>query len=187
MSERPILFSAEMVRAILEGRKTQTRRVMNPQPPLENISCPYAVDRLWVRESFAVHSFGGAGENEWVRLRYPADGKTVEYKRAGKLPGGKREMNKKLPSIHMPRWASRINLEVVNVRAEKLHEISPFDVEAEGSPESETVFGGFVRLWDSINGPRGYSWDVNPWVWVIEFKTVSSASTPVADGGGRDG
>lgn len=85
------------------------------------------------------------------------------------------------PSIHMPRWASRIMLEITNVRAERLHDISEADAKAEGvgawhDTKDGTVYRPeFSMLWDSINAKRGHSWDTNPWVWVIEFKKVSAA------------
>lgn len=192
MTDRPILFSAPMVRAILEGRKTQTRRVIKPQPinpvdlnafkgggafvdksisgkdPL--IKCPYgkAGDSLWVRETHAL--FGG--------------GSTVIYAANWKEDAVSRGMDnipeevdwKWTPSIHMPRLASRITLEITSVRVERLQDISEQDALAEGMTFPEGMEHGsnpvdaFRGLWQSINGPE--SWDANPWVWVIEFKRV---------------
>ena len=183
MKERPILFSAPMVRAILDGRKTQTRRIVKQKhlPFLENITgnfldgkwdqrpFPYGKpgDRLWVRETFCYH-------DDLAMYLYKADDVTCcKWK----------------PSIHMPRIASRILLEVVNVRVERLNDISEEDAIAEGinlpSPyvgigmdgeviESETISwmpsDYYKELWESINGPG--SWDLNPWVWVVEFKIL---------------
>jgi hypothetical protein len=170
--ERPILFSGPMVRAILDGRKTQTRRIVKGQPALwlndsvmgQFIStddhlismCPYGKpgDRLWVRETFAVCADSS--------IFYRSDG--------GPSPW---DGIKWKPSIHMPRAASRITLEIVSVRAELLHEITESDAIAEGCqcdgvPASLTNRGAFGKLWLSINGPG--SWDVNPWVWVVEFR-----------------
>jgi hypothetical protein len=185
--ERPILFSGEMVRALLEGRKTQTRRIIKPQPDIADpelekvlpaawedgfidVKCPYGIigDRLWVRETFCAES--------QQTIHYRADG--WEYDGGG---GWK-------PSIHMPRWASRIDLEVTAVRVERLQDISEADAVAEGI-ESFMQYGqqayadylkrrhcvydsrfSFKSLWESINGFD--SWQVNPWVWVIEFRRV---------------
>lgn len=181
-SERPILFSGEMIRAILEGRKTQTRRVIKPQPefdggfPIWWPQCPYGKkgDRLWVREAFSVcdHPQGPV-------CSYKADHPQDEYL-------------KWRPSIHMPRCASRITLEIINIRIEQLQEISDSDALAEGVPvnesaisvplsgefdEKETIPRALYRdLWDSINAKRGFGWDVNPWVWVIEFKRLQKNS-----------
>ncbi len=200
MKERPILFNGAMVRAILEGRKTQTRRVMKPQPTQYRgaehgfywehktgpICCasgdrpgPYAPwhveDHLWVRETWR-DSFGG-GE-----VHYPAD--LDEYTVREKGPWK--------PSIHMPRSKSRISLEVADVRVERLQDISEEDARAEGAScyvcgqavrtsneadcacfHGENARASFDVLWDSINGARpGCSWDANPWVWVVGFKRV---------------
>lgn len=207
MKEKPILFSAPMVRAILSGQKTQTRRVVknltaypdrwvwkiNKGTTLtasvgETISSPYGKpgDRLWVRERFqykAAHWIGECGdENEWLKIKYAADGYWIEiddYPSDFTLPDRKGDM----PSIHMPRWASRINLEITNVRVERLNDISNQDAYEEGAGECEepnhddctflTSVGNkcrFEHLWESINGEG--SWKENPFVWVIEFKRV---------------
>jgi hypothetical protein len=196
MKETPILFSAPMVRAILEGRKSTTRRVINPQPayrdsklsscdwtwitktklvgwPEEEFCvemikhCPYgqAGDRLWVRETFALEPKSAVGDK--VLYRADAEQKSWAWK----------------PSIFMPRWASRITLEVIGVKVERVKDISIEDSKAEGvmpdyahqcadlghPHDSRSLFH---RLWDSINAKRGYGWDKNPWVWVISFKRV---------------
>jgi len=190
MKERPIIFSGEMVRAILNGRKTQTRRVItrvagykelivageiaDPQMALDKYPnyqclfasmCPYGQpgDRLWVRESFYV-------QPELAPLSEP---QPIHY-RADTPPEQVEDYICK-PSIHMPRWASRITLEITNVRIEEVQDIGETDAMAEGviPGADEHYLTAFVRLWDSINAKRGYGWDVNPWVWVIEFRVAA--------------
>jgi hypothetical protein len=252
--ERPILFKAEMVRAILEGRKTQTRRVVklpDLQPwqlaagvqrwefdecfnSLENcdnfiagfsdkigndclIKSPYGkpadpafdrpADRLWVRETFCIESSREVTyeppfddgrpirhHNDehwgpwWQQPHYRATDPTPELEVGTGDPGVKWR-----PSIFMPRWASRITLEIAAVRVERLQSISEADARAEGvklsqravSPSKAQSFWwdylrsepscpwareSFGTLWESINGPG--SWDANPWVWVVEFRRV---------------
>lgn len=183
MKERPIIFSGEMVRAILEGRKTQTRRVVKPQPwPVETVDterhvivshpdklrvppCPYGQpgDRLWVRETW------------WHPRATEAHIDNVAYRADGEMPCHLVETNWR-PSIHMPRWASRILLEVTDVRVERVQDISEADVQAEGctgspfGPMGDAVL--FPRVWDSINAKRGHDWDTNPWVWVVSFRVL---------------
>ena len=206
MKERPILFSGAMVRAILDGRKSQTRRVikdfaikrlsnrhefatsgphqlsMKETPgyayveldsgALVGLPCPYGQpgDRLWVREAFAVQQALWEMNHGPQPVHYLADSPKEQIEDyTGK------------PSIHMPRWASRITLEITGVRVERLQEISEADALAEGTAPS--IVGrafdhmkyraGFQTLWDSINAARGYGWEVNPWVWVIEFRRMS--------------
>ena len=175
MKERPILFNGPMVRAILDGRKTQTRRVVKPQPETKPHN---GVDDKWFSEysdiknlGFLKHTcpFGQPGDRLWVReafTEYPQKG--LLYKADG--------CNKKLgvwwgwrPSIHMPRRASRIKLEVTDVRVERLQNISEEDIYAEGI---DTNSHDFMELWDSINAKRGHGWDANPFVWVVEFRRV---------------
>lgn len=186
MKERPILFNAEMVRAVLAGRKTQTRRVIKPQPTHFNyykapadggtvhqsprtqhgreINCPYGRPgcELWVRET-------------WRKPEYQEYDEAVicEYK----ATHDQADELKWKPSIHMPRKYSRIQLEVVKVRVERAQDISLEDINNEGV--GHTVFidhcnaiRHFANLWDSINKKRGYGWSVNPWVWVVEFRRV---------------
>jgi len=211
MKERPILFKAPMVRAILDGSKTQTRRVVKPQPSRELMTeyecirqsrlsartdaeilsdcllCPYGIpgDRLWCRETFAIVPRTAYARSEGVQqMLRPDDDHDAAIYRAGwdRSNGGFRWR----PSIHMPRWASRILLEIVSVRVERLQDISEDDARAEGIEYSER-FGGYcvgmaehynshdprlsyASLWESINGPD--SWSANPWVWVIAFRRI---------------
>ena len=188
---KPILFSGEMVRAILDGRKTQTRRVIKPQPSagvrrsvfvlsgLEDghgreLRCPYGRpgDTLWVRETWASHKYmddtkpseftAGA---QMLPVWYRADGVQSD------------ERGKWRPSIFMPRWASRITLRVVDVRVEMLWDMTVSKMTAEGVAEIENndkhPLTPFITLWDSINADRGHAWYTNPWVWVVEFEEVS--------------
>lgn len=192
MKERPILFSGPMVRAILEGRKTQTRRVVKPNrsaPTASHVSCTPASDgSYWVEPGgWVACPYGKPGDRLWVRetiLRigdrsdpicasiYAADGSMTP---ADAWPW----KADRLPSIHCPRGLSRITLEVISVRVERLQAISNEDAKAEGVREYDgdepgDYRGGFRDLWQSINGKRpGCSWDDNPWVWAIEFKVVT--------------
>jgi len=205
MKERPILFSGEMVRAILDGRKTMTRRVIKPQPPIswdvcepvEHTSgvfcfyrssdtdfhgykkCPYGQhgDRLWVKETwsqFAPRPKPGDGVPENACIDYRADYSASALRRGLDSDGDPYKPPSWRPLIHMPRWASRINLEVVSVRVERVQDISEDDARAEGisNPLGSLALNIFPSLWDSINLKRGYGWDTNPWVWVIEFKRL---------------
>lgn len=208
VKERPILFSGPMVRAILDGRKTQTRRVakglaldwldsVNFTPeyvamPSNDLS-PYgfAGDRLWVKETFV--AFGRwetrfnekKGRDEWNFVDMTLESGR-EYRFEGALPNARRNSVTpawwRRPSLFMPRAASRITLEVTGVRVERLQDISEADSYAEGvhpgwweydnGEGTESARESFQCLWDSINAERGYGWDVNPWVWVIEFRKV---------------
>ena len=202
MKERPILFSAPMVRAILEGRKSQTRRVVKDtglyaiedhhgaetaMRERRNLAtrCPYGQpgDRLWVRETFQP-LFADGVENHWetdwktgkgYAISYPATDGIHEY-----LDADDNLSDACKPSIHMPRWASRITLEIASVRVERLNDISEADCIAEGCAGGHGAIPGYAyaatpfehyrALWESINGPG--SWDMNPWVFVIEFRMV---------------
>lgn len=164
MKERPILFSAPMVRALLEGRKTQTRRIAKIFPAAETgpVINPFgqAGDKLWVKETWSVPS-------QWDHLKPSQLGqerlKAVCYHADGKSAGKTRS------SLFMPRAASRILLEIVEVRMERLQAISTAAALAEGVGGPDTV-RNYANLWNSING-RG-SWALNPWVWVVSFKRV---------------
>jgi hypothetical protein len=190
MNEHPILFSTPMVTAILDARKIQTRRVVDKLYPISNpngnwvyvgeenggyvfkdsisstipLKCPYGQvgDRLWVRETFLI-----ATDNSII---YKADNNMARHKGIWK------------PSIFMPRWASRITLEIIDIKPQRLQDITHEDAISEGAkymPAAELreermtvpqiVFAGY---WDSINEKRGYGWDKNPWVWVITFKVL---------------
>lgn len=230
--ERPVIFSGEMVNAILQGRKTQTRRVITPQPrnpetfgisPVWGqglhgkgehaghfclhaafdvggkredrfVRCPYGVpgDRLWVRETWAIHELYGSPlyRADTPHLDRPQDAYNKPWS----------------PSIYMPRWRSRLTLEVTEVRVQRLQEISDYDATAEGvnpfndecrwchgsgtvsssiditQPECPCRYEGaakanYARLWDSLNAKRGHSWASNPWVWCISF-SVSGSRAP---------
>jgi len=214
MTERPIIFSAEMVRAILAGRKTQTRRVMKltslghikapimygrhkPDNPRALAACPYGApgDTLWVREAVA------HGEGLKYHVAYKADsqcgawgwdgdgnplfcshGHVLEGD-AGRAVGnyGMHRYGKRwTPSIHMPRWASRITLRITDVRVERLQGVSHQDCVAEGCagghdsipryPYSATPREHFHHIWNTINGAG--AWEANPWVWVVAFERV---------------
>ena len=194
MKERPIIFGAPMVHAILEGRKTQTRRIIATSSPRSHIlpgysggnlpfQCPYGQtgDRLWVRETFsgpdcmeATAYNKAAPPSKWGR------GSRIWYWADGNPPGG--DWTRPRPSIHMPRWASRITLEVTGVQVERLQDITPADCVEEGyqSPpgtryaqEELAALDWYRDLWEQINGPG--SWDANPWVWVISFRRVDAA------------
>lgn len=263
---RPILFSGPMVRAILEGRKTQTRRVVKPPADLARDgrkSCGpmlYDLSRAWVDRGFPMDEnnevmltdrwgtsdnpapesayrfqylkvpfahpsdgwakdgqdaarrvycpYGEPGNSLWVRetwrpANWSAEGGwgEVEYAAGGRrqiegpwsfsrmFPDGK-PADRWRPSIHMPRWASRLTLRVEAVRVERVQEISEQDALAEGVDFAKHEPGqsqtrnppplyprrdGFIRLWDSINGPHGFGWDANPWVWVVSFSRLEAA------------
>jgi hypothetical protein len=217
--ERPILFSGPLVRALLDGRKTQTRRVVKPQPTTDGYwwtwkhvscngesglrdglpclgPCPYGFigDRLWVRETWNIWRHDA--ESTWSgpineargmyasQVVYAADGRwQVDYR----------------PSINMPRWASRITLEITDVRVQRLQDIDEQDAEAEGVEQSKSIrnandpsfqFRDYMRpegctvqsavdsfrtLWQSINGPD--SWFANPWVWALTFRRIVAAAS----------
>lgn len=224
MKEHPMLFNAAMVRAILIGAKTQTRRVMKVQPPTQEyklstcidttgnkkdkgrqhwitmqnqysvddssqpyFSCPfgYAGDQIWVRETCRAEELEYAGWEDGVR--YLADGAWVQIHNTAEAADAWVELNSYrgqkgavVPSIHMPRWASRITLKITGIRVERLNDISEADAIAEGAQrgcfylyngtEPESYRQAFSSLWESING-KG-SWAANPWVWVIEFEVL---------------
>lgn len=217
MKERPILFSAPMVLALLAGAKTQTRRVVKlcgaeaidetdaigchwPWSPEADdwLPCPYGRpgDRLWVREAFSlgrrVENGEGVVDDELVWIgRLPAEDPRKHAFMSKWCVGYAADgcEGKMRPSIHMPRWASRITLEVTAVRVERLQAISEEDAKAEGAAHRIAAGGDlagafeidathinyrehFRDLWESINGAE--SWAANPWVWVVSFKRVTS-------------
>jgi len=198
-SEKPILFSTEMVKAILNGKKTQTRRIIRPHiknRKIKNISwgkfpgskgenwivnyenditnyfgytkCPYGEigDILWVRET-------------WAQLKKET-GIRFAYKASDKYPFGEKYIVKFKwrPSIHMPRVAARLFLKVKSIKVERLQDISEEDVLAEGIEKSifpyQPMKPLFKKLWNSIKAKSGFEWDVNPWVWVVEFDRMET-------------
>lgn len=187
-SERPILFRPELVRAIREGRKTETRRLVKPQPDLtpeygpswdkvrpEDVqpACPYGKrgDVLWVRTTWAAKA-----DLDDVAPRDMTPGKTpIWTKDAGKEPGRLWPRGRWRPSIHMPRWACQDLLDVLEVRMEPLQDITTEGILAEGVGDSMVdteaqILTKWIELWDSINAARGAPWDSDPWVWVVRFK-----------------
>jgi hypothetical protein len=188
MKEKPILFSTPMVQAILEGRKTMTRRIFK-NPMKRYIGYRSRVDELYddSREPLSEHEFYALyspySQNDvlWVRetwgigiqltggIIYKADYKQNNAPLA--------DGEKWRPSIHLPHDAARLFLKVEAVRVERLQDITTADAINEGMPECRTGMTGvfdyeircFHTLWDTLNAKRGYSWDSNPWVWVIEF------------------
>ena len=197
-NDRPILFSQDMVRAIIDGRKTQTRRVIKDFVVYDNNKfkslirrCPYGQvgDRLWVRETWARMFKNGEyciKEDEVNPDRCPCPGCYIEYKAdtGHPYPGdwdadeakGNDDAPKWHPSIHMTRQDSRITLEITNIRVEKLQTISEEGAKKEGCI-SEIGEGcafypaklAFEFLWNIIHS-KIFPWESNPWVWVIEFK-----------------
>lgn len=206
MKERGMIFNAEMVRAILDGRKTQTRRIVKsdcmdigekddgtlwPWREHDNggdywYPCPFGEvgDRIWVRETcravelesgLDVVSYDAGGQDIPIKA-HPLDaGLWVDLYR---YRGGE---GKTVPSIHMPRWASRITLEITGVRVERLNSISNDSARAEGYPADREADGGdsdpwlwFRDLWDGIYPEQSFKH--NPWVWVITFQRVEGGA-----------
>ncbi|MCK1148247.1 hypothetical protein MX028_14375 [Klebsiella pneumoniae] len=251
MKERGMIFNGEMTRAILDGRKTQTRRIMKAQPsedftPMnmaleadykarwytpgivdkdgclqpagkevfgvanenEGYSCPFGAvgDRIWVREAYRFPaslddvSPTGVGEmavatgyrKPWAPTFYEFTGTFSDGWKGFETPPKVSDAGKLRPSIHMPRWASRILLEITDVRVERLNAISEEDARAEGiidggclncgepepcgcaNPEPDAT-DAFAYLWQSIYGQE--NWNADPWVWVIEFKRVEGGES----------
>ncbi|AWA62387.1 hypothetical protein [Klebsiella pneumoniae] len=214
MTERGMIFNAEMVRAILDGRKTQTRRPIkwkqtrfteigeredgSKWPWSEDAEhacdfwhpCPFGAvgDRIWVRETFTGHYLDDDQIQDIKDGRDKASS-LCEYR--ADYPDGYQAADGWTPSIHMPRWASRILLEITDVRVERLNAISEEDARAEGiidggclncgepepcgcaNPEPDAT-DAFAYLWQSIYGQE--SWNANPWVWVIEFERVEGGA-----------
>lgn len=177
MKERPILFNGDMVRAILAGQKTQTRRIPS-KTQQHALFCPYGHpgDRLWVRERWATDmSFDDLPPRmlppRGMPIYYHATAQCMDYKWR--------------PSIHMPRWASRITLEITDVHVERVQDIHEEDAIAEGiDPRKLSYLSGeravtkFYVLWNSIYAADGLGWDVNPWVWVVTFKRMENQKCP---------
>lgn len=196
MKSRPILFNAPMVRALLVGTKTQTRRISKEfagkllrRFPNQH-GGPYGEpgDQLWVREThyawgrWETRYSAKKGRDEWHFIDMTLEcGKAYVYPASDRLPqplGGKRQIVSiapawwKRPAIHMSRAAGRIDLEIIGVRVERLHDISEADAQAEGITTDPAcpAYDAYAALWGEINGPG--SWDLNPWVWVIEFRRL---------------
>ena len=212
MKERGMIFNAEMVRAILDGRKTQTRRPVKLPVHDKNLGCELAGnelagelsagnylnsafgkpgDRIWVRETFRVHSRA----TDVATLVYKASVRNSWTEQTHRVPvsvcNKPATPEKWTPSLHMPRWASRILLEITDVRVERLNAISEEDARAEGiidggclncgepepcgcaNPEPDAT-DAFAYLWQSIYGQE--NWNANPWVWVISFKRVEGGA-----------
>ena len=228
MKMKPILFSAAMVTKILSGHKTQTRRVIKPQPDADGqwscaavrsmvdlrdsemlALCPYGNHYgdygMWVRETWALRDCGRrvslkteAWPGGWPvdRVQYPATDKSP----ADNIVGG--YWWNKRPSIHMPRWASRLSLKITEVRVERLCDITDKDARAEGvdhaapppgtEPDEDLAVvgypppgGSFARdnfrhLWQKLNEKRGYGWSTNPWVWVLSFEMADQKACAAA-------
>lgn len=179
--ERPILFSGPMVRSILSGEKTQTRRIVKMPIHDRDFGCELAGNEIGQLEAHQLCPYGRPGDRLWVRetwsqhpqfadIAYRADGEEFEDS------DGFLWQPKWKPSIHMPRRESRITLEITGVRVERLQNISEADATAEGTPHSlhlpagRTAVENYYHLWECINGDG--SWDANPWVWVIEFRKL---------------
>lgn len=224
MTDRPILFSAPMVQAILREirnpgtGKTQTRRVLKPQPKFKDganpdfsgwraeryvgglwhivggmgigadrIKVPYMNgDRLWVRETWNAFDFSQDGDEAWPCKKIPTFEEIKEIMEEGCRVSPPQAVyreserarkwfsdQKWRPGIHMPRWASRITLDVTDVRVQRLQEISVDDAIAEGRPKGGEFLSArrwFRTLWDSLNADRGFGWRENPWIVAINFR-----------------
>lgn len=208
MKESPIIFSGEMVRAILDGRKTQMRRpvkwpvrsksdgvkrrifgfedieeiktiLKDPQKSLLRIVCPFGQvgDRLWVRESWCPQG-DEQGRVIEGKAWYKADGEyIVVLDDDGSMKQNKNgtEASPWKPSIQMPRWASRITLEITDIRIQRVQELSYNDCLSEGvdhKDDKKPCQMCFQTLWDSLYAKKGFGWPVNPWVWAITFRTI---------------
>ena len=201
--ERPILFSGPMVRAILRGHKTVTRRIVDPKkfsgwdwsdhPEDKANGYPFVEDEYGVSHSaLSLCPYGKSGDILWVRETWQDDGREFRYRATdfGECPGYIRPLVIKWrPSIFMPRVACRLTLRVTDVRVERLQDITEAQAIAEGVDEFSYAKAGlnfdlgkhqqtrdplqaYQWLWDDINAKRGYPFDSNPWVWVVEFERI---------------
>lgn len=204
---KPILFNGEMVRAILDGRKTQTRRVLKPQPNIEKMRFNGETWEMHMGypmgHDVPISRYGRVGDCMWVRETWATPGNydhikisdltdhvhiTDLYYRASQKYDGYLKWR---ASIHMPRWASRITLRITDYRIEPLQDISEEDTYAEGitsymlsdkwqgvssdyRPHLSNPIMVFSHLWDSVNDKRGFGWNTNLWVEVIEFEVARS-------------
>lgn len=191
MKERPILFNGEMVRAILDGRKTQTRRMVKPQPRVVHSihsDASITTNRIFRKGDQRIHSpFGTIGDRLWVRETWSWSKVAAHHEEV--LWRADRDYSEEerggwcwRPSIHMPRWASRITLEITAVRVERVQEIAEEDAIKEGmGPHPadckinsmicslhQPPIGQFAGLWQSLHS----NWDANPWVWVYSIKLI---------------
>lgn len=189
--ERPILFSSDMVRAVLDGRKTQTRRIaksLNGSYIFHDDgtrqwdgkkwrSCPYGVvgDRLYVKEGYQIEQY--TFRRNCVGGKYLADNKkfwTEIYQREYDLIKNRKYPLRATSGRFMYKSLARIWLEITSIRVERVQDIGMRDCIAEGieplRKSVEQLRSDFWKLWDSLNAKRGYSWDSNCWVWVIEFR-----------------
>ena len=169
--EMPILFKKKMVEAILDGRKTATRRIIKPAPTsilkgdvFKETRCPYGEvgNGLWVREKFLYR------QNKTAVI-YEAGHSSQEAAGLAGMYGGWK------PSIHMPRWACRLTMQILAIRVERLQYMSEEEAWAEGCEPGAMMMSAvdnFELLWKSINGEE--SWDTNPFVWVVDFKRVAN-------------
>ena len=192
MKETQILFQGWKVKKILEWDRTvymQTRRIINPQPvkQLSQLAGAWWT-YYWMSGGMwndagkvAKCRYGQIGDRLWVRESYALAG-SLFYRADGMPDQEVLDLNPKWhwrPSIFMPRCFSRITLEIVKIRMERVQEITNNDALAEGTPDLRTLENKwdlrdcYRELWNSINAKRGFGWDVNPWVWVIEFKRVA--------------
>lgn len=222
MTERPIIFSGDMVRAILDGRKTQTRRVLGFQPleiltprnrtkrSLDQVTRMWSGTRTWFaltergqtvegnRGTAFRCKYGEVGDRLWVRetmrgeysparnrycVAYQAGGQTAwgnadaEWCGAQDwytIAGTSQQATRWKPSIHMPRWASRLMLKITDVQVQRVQDISRLDADAEGFEPTPSLpidpRDWFRSRWDEINAKRGFGWNANPWVWAITFQ-----------------
>ncbi|PRI21503.1 hypothetical protein [Pectobacterium versatile] len=208
MKERGIIFNSDMVRATLSGQKTQTRRIVKPQPDEDGLArlrggpwldtservyrCPFGKvgDRLWVRETFNGFWLDDDVIQE-IKDGISKASELCDYR--SDYPDSSQPVGGWTPSIHMPRWASRITLEITGVRVERLNDISEEDCWSEGIDEVDGRFENieiidmarkigcciddakpmFALLWQSIYGEE--SWQANPWCWTITFKRIEGA------------
>jgi hypothetical protein len=179
--ERPIIFGAESVRAIMEGRKTQTRRVIklpptsptsldlsDPNEPWRVVDGAIFIETGW-RSCWVVECpYGSPRARLWVREAWREQAADqISYRADGEVEGARWRS-----PILMPRWASRITLEIAAVRVERLQEISDEDVAAEGGDSRNA----FAVYWDALNAKRGHPWASDPWVWVLEFRRLNGAA-----------
>jgi len=199
MKERPIIMSTESVKAILDGRKTQTRRVIKPQPTIYTSGSNMS-SLNWQRKpsetiiQVGCHSlepivatmlsscpYGQVGDRLWVRETWD-DGVGLLLYKADCSPRELEGMHWESP-IYMPKEYSRITLEITEVRVEKLWDITKEDAKAEGLETGVTsldalveatgsIRANFFALWDYLNAKRGYGWETNPWVWILSFRRV---------------